>query len=207
MAGPPSAATTALTALTLTLGELEAQQHELLARLRHIHESLCSNSPNDELLTTFTHYTNQAKYIRRRMTLVRGRVGDLKRRADRLKAHWAEQSQQMAEWMHEERAREVPEAVVSASLPEPSFMERASGLESGQAFQSPLRISNSMGGRTDTEDGLGSSAPSRPDTPQSTAHGRALSTATTLDSPSAAPVSIATVKRKGKRRVRVPTIE
>ncbi|KAJ2496662.1 hypothetical protein GGH96_005672 [Coemansia sp. RSA 1972] len=205
MAGTPSAATTALTALMLTLGELEAQQHELLKRLRHIHDSLCSNSPNDELHTTFTYYTNQAKYIRRRMTLVRGRVGDLKRRADRLKAHWMEQSQQMAEWMHEERAREVPEAVVSASLPEPSLVEH--GLESGQAFQSPLRISNSMGGRTmDTEDGFGSSAPSRPETPQSMAHGLALSTATTVDSPSAQ-VPIATVKRKGKRRVRVPTIE
>ncbi|KAJ2667324.1 hypothetical protein IW148_000019 [Coemansia sp. RSA 1199] len=201
MASTPSAATTALTALTSMLGELEAQQHELLFRLRHIHKSLCSNSPNDELVTTFTYYTNQAKYIRRRMTLVRGRVGDLKRRADRLKAHWTEQSKQMAEWIHEERVREVPEAVVT--LPD-VFTERAS--ESGQAFQSPLRISNSMGRSMDTSaDGLGSSVPSRPATPQSMADGLALSTATTIE-PSA-PVPIATVKRKGKRRVRVPTIE
>ncbi|KAJ2481497.1 hypothetical protein IWW56_001718 [Coemansia sp. RSA 2131] len=183
------------------LGELEAQQHELLFRLRRIHESLCSNSPNDELVTTFTYYTNQAKYIRRRMTLVRGRVGDLKRRADRLKAHWTEQSKQMAEWIHEERVREVPEAVVT--LPD-VFMERAS--ESGQAFQLPLRISNSMGRSMDTSaDGLGSSVPSRPATPQLMTHGLALSTATMIE-PSA-PVPIATVKRKGKRRVRVPTIE
>ncbi|KAJ2804476.1 hypothetical protein H4R20_002492 [Coemansia guatemalensis] len=108
----------AVAALTAALTELETQQRGLIMRLRHIYTQLSSednSTPEDELLPTLTYYINQASYIQRRMVLIHGRVGDLKRRSERLKEHRAKQSKEVAEWIQQERARVVPAASVTSS--------------------------------------------------------------------------------------------
>ncbi|KAJ2823125.1 hypothetical protein IWW50_003915 [Coemansia erecta] len=224
-----SAPGAAVTALAAVLAELEDQQHVLLGRLRHAREELAKGGPSDELLATLSYYVNQAKHIQRRMALVRGRCGDLRRRADRLREHRAEQSQQVAEWTRQERVRVVPEALYSSSsnnralmdaqpASQPASPQLECGAEKGVlSFLSPLRISTSLGGwasesEADRRVGQGSPASSvrsRAATPQPAVPGSpALSTASTLDSTMVVgSVPIATVKRKGKRRVRVPKIE
>ncbi|PIA16900.1 hypothetical protein COEREDRAFT_8047 [Coemansia reversa NRRL 1564] len=116
MNSPPGVA--AVATLTATLTELETQQRSLITRLRHIYTQLSSednSKPEEELLTTLTYYINQASYIQRRMILIHGRVGDLKRRSERLKEHRAKQSKQVAEWMKQERERLVPAAFITSS--------------------------------------------------------------------------------------------
>ncbi|KAJ2083847.1 hypothetical protein H4R24_000499 [Coemansia sp. RSA 988] len=108
----------AVAALTAALTELEAQQRGLIMRLRHIYTQLSSednSTPEDELLPTLTYYINQASYIQRRMVLIHGRVGDLKRRSERLKEHRAKQSKEVAEWMRQERTRVVPAASINTN--------------------------------------------------------------------------------------------
>ncbi|KAJ2771211.1 hypothetical protein IWQ57_002311 [Coemansia nantahalensis] len=119
MSGSPG---TAAAALTAVLAELGAQQQTLVARLQALRAELASggaacDGDDEELLATLTHYVSQASLIRRRMVLLQGRVGDLKRRSLRLGEHRAQQSRQVAEWVSQERGRVVPMAPVAASLP------------------------------------------------------------------------------------------
>ncbi|KAJ2162065.1 hypothetical protein GGF46_000940 [Coemansia sp. RSA 552] len=216
------AATPAVSALMALLGDLEAQQQALVSRLQCIHEQLASGASeidDEELATTLTYYIGQASHIKRRMVLVRGRVGDLKRRSDRLREHRASQNQQVAEWAHQERSRVVPAAAVAG----PRSQTPDITLEGGDAAKSdsdrrsvlsllsPLRVSTSLGGRTLEGGDVGGSGQgaaqsvggSRPATPMQVAPSSpALSTVSTLDSTQAPAAPIALVKRKGKRRVR-----
>ncbi|KAJ2379431.1 hypothetical protein GGI05_006602 [Coemansia sp. RSA 2603] len=45
------------------------------------------------------------------MMLIYARVGDLKRRSERLREHRATQDKQLADWMAEERSRQIPQAL------------------------------------------------------------------------------------------------
>ncbi|KAJ2389868.1 hypothetical protein H4S02_002157 [Coemansia sp. RSA 2611] len=237
-----SAPGAAVTALAAVLGDLEDQQQALVSRLQHLHGQLAGGYVSDELLASLTYYVNQAQYLQRRMTLIHGRVGDLKRRADRLREHRAAQSQQVAEWMRQEQSRVVPAAAIATTALSPSQSsddaapmlpaqptslpaspvvgreEPESVRQSVLSFFSPLRISSSLGGgwSRESEADHGQAAALRSESPAQSLRSNAsqpaaaapgspaLSTASTLDS---AAVPIATVKRKGKRRVRVPKIE
>ncbi|KAJ2851129.1 hypothetical protein IWW36_001380 [Coemansia brasiliensis] len=239
---------TAISALSALLAELESQQKALICRLQLIHKQLTAETATEELLKTLAQYINQANHLQRRMMLIHSRVGDLKRRAERLKQHRATQSQEFAQMMQQERMRVVPTASVvqqspkpvdilpsqhrqqTASLPASPLAEKDtsifdSGRQSVMSLLSPLRISSSLGG-TQSIEGSGSSndtdglsqaqrpaSParsmlSRPSTPLTVRPASpAPSTSSALQSTTTTNTPIATVKRKGKRRVRVPKIE
>ncbi|KAJ2557694.1 hypothetical protein EV175_001191 [Coemansia sp. RSA 1933] len=245
-------------ALAASLSLLEAQQQQIIARLRVIQTSLSEGDKcgqNEELLPTLTYYVNQANSIQRRMMLIHSRMGDLKRRSERLRSHHSKQNQEMTSWMEQEQSRSVPEAVValaapkaqmlfspsiaaeqkeqgmSSSLPASPFLDRfkvaattrsarsspppqsdpagllfdaspeyatssANSRSRTNSTSNPLRLVNVATSPVHSQEHVRSSSP----TP---------SIASTVDSvarPSGS-VPIAMVKRKGKRRVRVPTIE
>ncbi|KAJ2506723.1 hypothetical protein IWW47_001446, partial [Coemansia sp. RSA 2052] len=106
-------------AVAESLDALEAHQQTLLEQLRAIHTQLslgAKGEGDDELLPTLTFYINQAGHVQRKMMLIHGRVSDMKRRAERLRAHRAKQDRKVAEWMAQERARQVPAAQASPAL-------------------------------------------------------------------------------------------
>ncbi|KAJ1725718.1 hypothetical protein LPJ53_000197 [Coemansia erecta] len=116
--------------LAASLSALEEHQQALIERLRTIYTELAKGDGFDEeLLSTLTYYTNQASKIQRRMMLIYARASDLKRRSERLREHRATQDKQTAEWMAEERSRQVPQAVpaYSNSLPSRSQTPSISG--------------------------------------------------------------------------------
>ncbi|KAJ2762263.1 hypothetical protein H4S06_000755 [Coemansia sp. BCRC 34490] len=228
-------------ALAAALALLETQQQQIITRLRHIHTQLSQEDKGEqeELLTTLTHYINQANGTQRRMVLIHGRMKDLKRRSKRLREHHAKHNQDMANWMKQEQTRKVPEAVVAlAPKSQMVFGPRVAAEQSGQGMSSSLPASLFLdrvrmsapprsacsspppsqpailpdGNKDDSPNLAGTSmpAPTHSLQPQS---GRpsspSPSVASTVDSvvrPSDS-MAIVTVKRKGKRRVRVPTIE
>ncbi|KAJ2657137.1 hypothetical protein IWW48_004678 [Coemansia sp. RSA 1200] len=239
-------------ALAAALALLETQQQQIITRLRHIHTQLSQEGKGEqeELLTTLTHYINQANGTQRRMVLIHRRMKDLKRRSERLREHHAKHNQDMANWMKQEQTRKVPEAVVAlAPKSQMIFGPSVAAEKSGQGMSSSLpaslvldkvrmsapprsacsspppsqpavlpnglleRSGSSVDGNKDDSSNLtGTSVPmpahslqpqsGRPSSPSP-------SVASTVDSvvrPSDS-MPIAMVKRKGKRRVRVPTIE
>ncbi|KAJ2395429.1 hypothetical protein GGI23_004304 [Coemansia sp. RSA 2559] len=252
-------------ALAASLSLLEAQQQQIIARLRVIYTQLSGGDKGrhggeEELLTTLTHYINQANAIQRRMMLIHSRMGDLKRRSERLREHHSKQHQEMTSWMEQEQSRQVPEAAialapknkmmlspsiaaeqnrqgiqssVSSSLPALPFLDRfkLAGTtrsarssppppQSAGLFDTALERATSVEGRnrSNSNNSSGATDPlgisNVPATPmlsqvQVQSSSPTPSKASTVDSvarPSDS-VPIATVKRKGKRRVRVPTIE
>ncbi|KAJ1801400.1 hypothetical protein LPJ59_000327 [Coemansia sp. RSA 2399] len=258
-----NSATNALVpALAASLSLLEAQQQQIIARLRVIYTQLsagdkCGQDGEEELLTTLTYYINQANAIQRRMMLIHGRMGDLKRRSERLREHHSKQHREMTSWMEQEQSRQVPEAAValapkskmmfspsitaeqnkhgmqSSSLPVSPFLDRfklAATTRSARSspppsqsaglFDAALERTTSVEGRNRSNSNSSSTInPLRlvnvPATPPMLSQAQVRSSsptpsiASTVDS-AARPsdsVPIATVKRKGKRRVRVPTIE
>ncbi|KAJ2802825.1 hypothetical protein H4S07_004603, partial [Coemansia furcata] len=91
MSAPP---TSLVPALVESLEALEAHQQMLLSGLRAIHAQLSQgDEAEDELIPTLTFYISQANLVQRKMMLIQARVSDMKRRADRLKAHRAKQDQ------------------------------------------------------------------------------------------------------------------
>ncbi|KAI9477586.1 hypothetical protein LPJ78_000039 [Coemansia sp. RSA 989] len=234
---------TAITALSALLAEIEGQQLALISRLQLLRKQLATEANTEELLTTLSNYVNQANHLQRRMELIHSRVGDLKRRAERLKQHRATQSQEFAQKMRQERMRDVPTAPVvqhspkpvdivplqrqqTASLPTSPAAERDasifdSGRQSVMSLLSPLRISSSLGGAQSTSGSLndadGSVQTQRPvspahslsrsSTPQAARPASPAPSANSALEFTSASSPIATVKRKGKRRVRVPKIE
>ncbi|KAJ1718484.1 hypothetical protein LPJ61_006607, partial [Coemansia biformis] len=99
----------ATTKLEVLAEDLLPPVQTLVARLQALHTRLASGDAgeagDEELLVTLTYYVNQTSFIRRRMTLLQGRVSDLKSRSLRLGEHRAQQSRQVAEWVHQERQR------------------------------------------------------------------------------------------------------
>ncbi|KAJ2897527.1 hypothetical protein IWW38_001690 [Coemansia aciculifera] len=180
-------------AVAESLDALEAHQYILIERLKAIRTQLSlGEEAEDELLPTLTFYINQASYVQRKMMLIHGRVGDMKRRADRLKAHRAKQDEAVAEWMAQERALQVPAARASPALAQ---AESASGRGGDDELELPSPSSSLV-----SKVGLGIENQSA-----ELANSRPASVAAT-DS-DAASVPVATIKRKGKRRVRMTTIE
>ncbi|KAJ2333711.1 hypothetical protein GGI00_002193 [Coemansia sp. RSA 2681] len=204
-------------AVAESLDALEAHQQTLLEQLRAIHTQLslgAKGEDDDELLPTLTFYINQAGHVQRKMMLIHGRVSDMKRRAERLRAHRAKQDRKVAEWMAQERARQVPAAQASPALMQGRAFSPASGHESAspdargdQASSRSVHDADEPGAAVLEQrpaslaatTGLGiegpnaESAGSRPATPATSAGDAAL--------------PVATIKRKGKRRVRMTTIE
>ncbi|KAJ2013045.1 hypothetical protein H4218_002538 [Coemansia sp. IMI 209128] len=237
--------------LAESLDALESHQRVLIERLKAVHARLLQgDEPEDELVPTLTFYINQAGLVQRKMVLLQARVGDMKRRADRLKAHRAKQDQMVAEWMAQERQRQVPEAQASpalaqvralgsmsrhdtASLPPspmpdsseqggPQSMPVVRSLPEGLAgeyaedepgiavLELPASVSSALSGQGSS--GLGIESLPRSSTPQSAAPAAIAAAAgagvdsSHASSPDSA-MAVTTIKRKGKRRVRVPTIE
>ncbi|KAJ2450702.1 hypothetical protein EV183_004108 [Coemansia sp. RSA 2336] len=234
---------TAITALCALLAGLEGQQAALISRLQLLRKQLVAEADAEELLATFSSYVDQANHLQRRMVLIHSRVGDLKRRAERLKQHRATQSQEFAQKMRQERMREVPTAPVvqqspkpvdivplqrqqTASLPASPAAERdasifSSGRQSVMSLLSPLRISSSLGGTQSTSGSLNDAdgpaqmqrpasparSMSRSSTPQAARSGSPAPSMNSVSEFPSTSTPIATIKRKGKRRVRVPKIE
>ncbi|KAJ2087478.1 hypothetical protein IW138_004938 [Coemansia sp. RSA 986] len=251
-----SASSALAPALSASLSLLEIQQQQIIARLRAIYTQLSQGDKCEqgELLPTLTYYINQANSIQRRMMLIHSRMGDLKRRSERLRAHHAKQNQDMTHWVEQEQSRQVPEAIValvpknqmmfspsiaaeqneqgisSSSLPVSPFVDRIKvaattrsarssppPLHSASLFDASLERTGSLGGRDRSNSSSSSTNPLKivnAATPASLqaqvrSSSPTPSVASTVDSiarPSDS-VPIAMVKRKGKRRVRVPTIE
>ncbi|KAJ2492227.1 hypothetical protein GGI11_009091, partial [Coemansia sp. RSA 2049] len=131
-------------ALAAALALLETQQQQIITRLRHIRTQLSQEDKGEqeELLTTLTHYINQANGTQRRMVLIHGRMKDLKRRSERLREHHAKHNQDMANWMKQEQTRKVPEAVVAlAPKSQMLFGPRVAAEQSGQGMSSSLPAS------------------------------------------------------------------
>ncbi|KAJ2489550.1 hypothetical protein IWW37_003896 [Coemansia sp. RSA 2050] len=245
--------------LAESLDALESHQRMLIERLKAIHTRLLQgDEPEDELVPTLTFYISQAGLVQRKMVLLRARVGDMKRRADRLKAHRAKQDQMVAEWMAQERQRQVPAAQASpalaqlralgsmsrhdtASLP-PSPMPDSSEQDGPRSMPAMRSLPEGLASRcTDDDDdddglgiavlelpalmpsaltassmdrgssGLGIETIPRSLTPRSAAPAGVATAAAAVDSSHASSpdsaLAVTTIKRKGKRRVRVPTIE
>ncbi|KAJ2060850.1 hypothetical protein GGI17_003468 [Coemansia sp. S146] len=262
MSAPPASL---VPALAESLDTLESHQQILLTGLKAVHAQLSQGDEvEDELLPTLTFYINQANLVQRKMMLIQARVSDMKRRADRLKAHRAKQDQMVAEWMAQERARPVPAAQASSALAQVRALGPVSRHDSTSLPPSPMPDSGEQvgsrsvpvlrslpeglaGRRAESEgiepgiavlelpasvsavltassvdrvsSGLGIESPphrlatsvtSRPTTPVAIA-ATAAATAADMDSRNASSpdsvLTVTTIKRKGKRRVRVPTIE
>ncbi|KAJ1909967.1 hypothetical protein GGI03_003351 [Coemansia sp. RSA 2337] len=260
MSAPPASL---VPALAESLDALESHQQILLGGLRAIHTRLSQgDGVEDELLPTLTFYINQANLVQRKMMLIQARVSDMKRRADRLKAHRAKQDQMVAEWMAQERARPVPAAQASPALAQVRALGPMSRHDSTSLPPSPMPDSGEQvgsrsvpvlrslpeslaGRRAESEgiepgiavlelppsvsavlttgsvdrgsSGLGIESPSRrlatsvisrPVTPVAIATTAAVAGMDPSNTSSADSVlAVTTIKRKGKRRVRVPTIE
>ncbi|KAJ2863871.1 hypothetical protein GGH94_003321 [Coemansia aciculifera] len=259
MSAPPASL---VPALAESLDALESHQQILLGGLKAIHAQLSQGDEvEDELLPTLTFYISQANLVQRKMMLIQARVSDMKRRADRLKAHRAKQDQMVAEWMAQERARPVPAAQASPALAQVRALGPVSRYDSTSLPPSPMPDSGEQvgsrsvpvlrslpeglaGRRAESEgiepgiavlelpasvsavltassvsSGLGIESPprrlatsvtSRPATPVAIAAAAAATVADMDPRNASSPdsvLTVTTIKRKGKRRVRVPTIE
>ncbi|KAJ2741455.1 hypothetical protein GGI20_005178 [Coemansia sp. BCRC 34301] len=189
-------------AVAESLDALEAHQQILLGQLRAIHTRLSLGAEDeDELLPTLTYYINQASYVQRKIMLIHGRVSDMKRRAERLKAHRAKQDQSVAEWMAQERARQVPVAQASPALAQAVGSTARLGMVSPDASDRMSLQSAAEG------DESGMAAVELPAS-LATTGGLGIDSPASLAAPEAgAMLPVTTIKRKGKRRVRMTTIE
>ncbi|KAJ1965139.1 hypothetical protein GGI12_000984 [Dipsacomyces acuminosporus] len=219
-----------VSALAASLSALEVHQQALVSKLEAIHAQLVQGEQDDDLLPTLTYYINQARFVQRRMMLIHSRVRDLKRRSDRLKEHRAKQDKQVADWAEQERSRIVPAAAVAAAAPAapaaapspvPGVNRKAKssndddapgvaildlppnllGVPVPDTPKSTSQPAAAASSDVDRPTKLQPSAGANPSTPES-------NSARAANAPSPPGVAqIASIKRKGKRRVRVPTID